>query len=81
MNRELKATMHFHDLRVVTTIAWLTLIFALTASYAIIAAGLVGLVSAAIVSLGSFGGAMIGCVAALVYLASAMRKSGAAHSM
>ena len=71
--------MHFRGHGRIASLAWWTLLAALATSYVVIFAGLLGEVSAAVVSLGSFSGAMIGCLAALVYLAAAMRDTHAAH--
>ena len=65
--------MHFRSHGRVSSLAWLTLIAALAICYASIFAGLVGLIGVLSVSLISFGGAMVGCIAGLVYLVAAMR--------
>jgi hypothetical protein len=71
--------MHFRDHGRISSLAWLTLMAALIVCYATIFAGIVGLVGALTVSLISFSGALIGCVAALVYLVAAMRDIHAHH--
>jgi hypothetical protein len=57
-----------------SSIAWLILLAALAVCYATIAAGLLGLVGAPSGSLVIVSAAMLGCVAAFVYLATALRE-------
>jgi hypothetical protein len=66
--------MHFRDHGRLSSLAWLTLIAALTICYATIIAGLAGLVGASGVFLVSFSGVMVGCIAAMIYLFAAMRE-------
>jgi nicotinamide riboside transporter PnuC len=54
----------------VATLSWAIVIFALAASFIVIVAGLLGFVSAATVSLGSFSAVLLGCIASIVYLIS-----------
>jgi hypothetical protein len=63
--------MHFRSYGRISSLAWLTLMAALAVCYATIVAGLVGLVGAASVSLVSFAGVLVGCIAALVFLVAA----------
>ncbi len=72
--------MQFRKYGRVASLAWLTLVASLLVCYATIVAGLVGLVGAPGVSLVSFAGAMIGCVAGLVYLISALHDIHIGHS-
>jgi nicotinamide riboside transporter PnuC len=55
----------------VAALSWAIVVFALVASFIVIVAGVLGFVSAATVSLGSFSGALLGCIASMVYLISA----------
>jgi hypothetical protein len=71
--------MHFCGYRRLSSIAWTILIVALVACYVTIVAGLIGVVSAAAVSLVSFGGAMVGCIAAMIYLIAATHDLRGAH--
>jgi nicotinamide riboside transporter PnuC len=48
------------------------IVFALVASFIVIVAGILGFVSAATVSLGSFSAVLLGCIASIVYLISAL---------
>jgi hypothetical protein len=57
-----------------STIAWRVVLAALVVSYLVIAAGLLGVVGAPRGSLAVFSAAMIGFVAAFVYLATALRE-------
>ena len=57
-----------------SSIAWLVLLAALVVSYVTIVAGLFGVVGASHGSLTVFTAAMVGCVAAFVYLAAALRE-------
>ena len=63
--------MHLQRHGPTSTIAWLILLAALGICYASIFAGLLGLVATRGASLVTFSAAMVGCVAALVYFASA----------
>ena len=65
--------MHFPEHGRVSLVAWFFLIAAMVVCYATIAAGIVGAVSAWTTSMIIFSGAMVGCVAALVYLIAATR--------
>ncbi len=65
--------MHLQTHGRTSTIAWLILLAALGICYASIFAGLLGLVATRGASLVTFSAAMVGCVAALVYFASALQ--------
>ena len=58
--------------RPVAALSWATVVFALAASFIVIVAGLLGFVSAATVSLGSFSAVLLGCIASIVYLIAAL---------
>lgn len=58
----------------VSLIAWYFLMTAIAICYAAIVAGVVGVVGAWATSVIIFGGALAGCVAALIYLISAMHE-------
>jgi hypothetical protein len=64
-----------------SSVAWLVLLAALAVCYLAIFAGIVGVIGAHGASLAAFGAAMLGCVAAFVYLASALRDVRAEHGM
>ena len=52
--------------------AWMVVAVALTVAYTTLFAGILGLVSAGMVSLVTLSAALIGCVAAAVYMVSAL---------
>lgn len=56
--------------RSVAALSWAVVVFVLAASFIVIVAGVLGFVSAAIVSLGSFSAVLLGCVASTIYLIS-----------
>lgn len=53
--------------------AWLVVVAALAVAYITMIAGLVGFVSARTVSLMTFSGALVGCLAAAAYLITALQ--------
>jgi hypothetical protein len=57
-----------------SSIAWSVLLAAMVACYVMIAAGLFGVIGAPRGSLAVFSAAMIGFVAAFIYLAAALRE-------
>ena len=65
--------MHLREHGRTSLIAWSFLLVAMITCYAMIVAGALGLVNAWTTSLVIFSGAMVGGVAALVYLIAAMR--------
>ncbi len=64
-----------------SSVARLILLAALGACYLTIFAGAIGVINARGASLAAFAAAMLGCVAALVYLASALHEVRAEHGM
>jgi hypothetical protein len=73
MNPKVIAMMHLREHGRTSLVAWSFLLAAMITCYATIAAGVLGVVSAWTTSLVIFSGAMVGGVAALVYLIAAMR--------
>lgn len=69
---EVKTMMHLGEHGLVSTAAWTMLMATLVICYATILAAVLGLVDARDVSLISFSGAMLGCIAAMVYLVAAI---------
>ena len=69
--------MHFREHGRVSLVAWSFLTAAMVICYATIVAGVIGVVSAWMTSMIIFSGAMVGCVAALIYLIAAMRDINA----
>jgi len=65
--------MHVREHGLISLFAWYFLLTAMTLCYAAIAVGTVGLVSTWTTSMIIFSAAMVGCLAALVYLFAAMR--------
>jgi hypothetical protein len=68
---EVIAMMH-RERGLVSLIAWYSLMTGIVICYAAIVVGIIGVVSAWATSMIIFSGAMAGCVAALIYLISAM---------
>ena len=66
--------MHLQRRTRMSSIAWLVLLAALVVCYVTIVAGLLGVVGAPRGSLTVFSAAMIGCMAAFVYLAAGLRE-------
>jgi hypothetical protein len=65
--------MHIREHSLISLIAWSFLLAAMVLCYATIAAGILGVVSPWTTSMIIFSGAMVGCIAALIYLVAAMR--------
>ena len=64
--------MHLKHRGVVTALSRAIVVFALAASFIIIIAGVIGLLGPATVSLGTFSAVLLGCVASVFYLVSAL---------
>jgi hypothetical protein len=73
LNPKVIAMMHIRQHGRVSVVAWSFLLVAMIICYATIVAGIVGLFGAWTTSMVIFSAAMVGCIAALVYLAAAMR--------
>ena len=71
---EVIAVMHLPVRKRTSSIAWVILLAALAVCYAAIAASFAGILSAPRGSLTILSAATVGCVAAFIYLASALRE-------
>lgn len=73
--------MQQHERVRLSSIAWHAVVLALTVCFITFLAALVGHASAAAVSLVSFGGTFIGCVAAAMYLYATIREDAGNEAM